>query len=294
MTEPAASSARPKVIYVMGAGHSGSTILGVALGNCAETFYAGEVMEWLGNSGRPVIGGTERTRFWHAVGERVGEAGDLFGRPNRYLERSSTILRLDRWRTGRRMRPRYRRVTEDLFHAIADEAGAAYVVDTSHFPLRARELQHLEGIDLYLLFVVRSPQGVVASETRHIRRHHVAERRVQVVLTNARLWLTYLLSVLVFLRHTRDRRLFLRHEDFLVAPREVLREILDLVGSDAEIPDLQALSTGVPLAGNPLIKSEVVALESRPAMFVRGSPVTTLLQAPWRLIFSRLQPAVRV
>ena len=73
-----------------------------------------------------------------------------------------------------------------------------------------------------------------------------------------------------------------------------MREILDLVGSDAEIPDLQALSTGVPLAGNPLIKSEVVALESRPATFVRGSPVTTLLQAPWRLIFSRLQPAVRV
>ena len=35
------------MIYVMGAGHSGSTILGVALGNCAETLYAGEVEEWL-------------------------------------------------------------------------------------------------------------------------------------------------------------------------------------------------------------------------------------------------------
>jgi Sulfotransferase domain len=294
MSDPAASRARPKVIYVMGAGHSGSTILGVALGNCAEIFYAGEVMEWLANSARPVIGGSERTRFWRAVGERVGRAGDLYGRPNRYLERSSAILRLDRWPTRHRMRPRYRRVTEDLFHAIAAEARASYVVDTSHFPLRARELQHLEGIDLYLLFLVRSPQGVVASETRHIRRHHVAERRVQVVLTNARLWLTYLLSVLVFVRHAHDRRLFVRHEDFLAAPHKALREILDFVGSDAEIPDLQALSTGIPLFGNPLIRSEVVALESPPAKFVSRSPVTTLLQAPWRLIFSRLQPTVRV
>src|SRR5437764_14599212 len=97
MTEPAASSARPKVIYVMGAGHSGSTILGVALGNCANTFYAGEVEEWLVNSGRPAMGGSERTRFWQAVGERVGADG-LFGpESNRCLERSSAIIRIDRW-----------------------------------------------------------------------------------------------------------------------------------------------------------------------------------------------------
>src|SRR3989442_107826 len=164
MTEPKASNARPKVVYVMGAGHSGSTILGVALGNCAGTFYAGEVEEWLVNSGRPAIGGSERTRFWQALGERVDGAGALFGPdPNRYLERSSAILRPDQWPRRRRMRPRYRRVTEDLFRAIALEADASYVVDTSHFPLRARELQHLEGIELYLLFLVRSPQRVVAS-----------------------------------------------------------------------------------------------------------------------------------
>src|SRR5438552_3959048 len=95
---------------------------GFRTGELSLVDRAGAVMEWLGNSGRPIIGGTERTRFWHAVGERVGDAGDLFGRPNRYLERSSTVLRLDRWRTRRRMRPRYRRVTEDLFLAIADEA----------------------------------------------------------------------------------------------------------------------------------------------------------------------------
>jgi len=283
------------VIYVMGAGHSGSTILGVALGNCAETFYAGEVEEWLVNSGRPAIGGSERTRFWQAVGERVDGAGELFGPgPNRFLERSAAVLRPDRSLQRRRMRPRYRRVAEDLFCAIARQADASYVVDTSHFPLRARELQHLEGIDLYLLFLVRSPQRVVASELRHISRHHVAERRAHAVVTNARLWLTHLLSVLVFLRHARDRRLFLRYEDFLAAPRKALREILDLVGSSAEIPDLQALNTGVPLVGNKLLRSEVVALESPPVASVGYSPVTTVLQAPWRLIFSRLHPAVRI
>ena len=38
---------RPRVIYIMGAGRSGSTILGVSLGNCADLVYAGELDKWL-------------------------------------------------------------------------------------------------------------------------------------------------------------------------------------------------------------------------------------------------------
>ena len=95
---------RLKVIYVMGAGHSGSTILGVALGNCAGVFYAGELEEWLVNSGESPIGGTERTRFWKRVGEGVGrDASAIFGADaNRCIERSSSILRVGRWGARRR------------------------------------------------------------------------------------------------------------------------------------------------------------------------------------------------
>ncbi|HEX4467726.1 MAG TPA: hypothetical protein VH025_11110, partial [Solirubrobacteraceae bacterium] len=42
-----------KVLYVMGAGRSGSTILGVMLGNCEGIFYAGELDKWLPREGRP-------------------------------------------------------------------------------------------------------------------------------------------------------------------------------------------------------------------------------------------------
>jgi len=142
--------------------------------------------------------------------------------------------------------------------------------------------------------LVRSPERVLASELRHIRRHHRAERRAQAIRVNARLWMVHLLSVLVFLQQPRDRRLFLRHEDFLASPQTALREILDLVGSDAEIPDLTALKTGVPLLGNKLIRSDVVALEAPAVASASNSRATTMLQAPWRLIFSRLEPAVRV
>ena len=166
------------------------------------------------------------------------------------------------------------------------------MLDTAHFPLRARELQHLPGINLYLIFLVREPHSVVASFNSDINPREVGRRRLRTLSTNANLSLTYLLSVLVFLRQRRDRRLFLRHEDFLANPESALREILDRLDSTAPVPDLASLSTGLPLRANRLITSEVVALQAQPQRAARGSRVTTLLQLPWSAVFVRLRPAV--
>lgn len=292
---PAADGVRPKVIYVMGSGRSGSTILGVALGNCEGVFYAGELDNWLMRSGVPSLGGLERTRFWSAVREQMEDAADLFGNESqRHLERSFALFRIYKRSARRRLRPRYRRVTEDLYRAIARVAEVTHIVDTSHFPLRARELQALDGIDLYLVFLVRDPQSVVTSFNLHVNRNDVAERRLRMLSTNANLWLTHLLSVLVFLRHRRDRRMLLRHEDFLADPEGMLRHILDRVDSSAALPDLGSLRTGFPMHGNRLIGSDVVALKSQTVVPpAQGSRMTRLLQLPWGAVFSRLRPAAR-
>jgi hypothetical protein len=174
--------------------------------------------------------------------------------------------------------------------AIARTAGAGHVVDSSHFPLRARELRKVSGIELYLIFLVRDPQSVVDSNTREFSPHEVAERRWRTLSMNANLWLTQLLSVLVFARHPRDRRIFLRYEDLVADPEGVLRQILDAVGSSAAIPDLAALRIGMPLQGNRLLRSDVIALRRSPVQTPAWSPLTTLLQRPWLPILARLRP----
>ena len=268
--------------------------LGVTLGNCEGIFYAGELDTWVPRSGEPILGGVERTRFWKAVRRDVNGAGEICGTDvRRYMERSSVALRVDRWPARHRLRQRYRRVTEDLYRAIAGVADASYIVDTSHFPLRARELQRLGGIDLYLVFLFRDPHGVVDSFARLIKRRDVGERRVRELSTNANLWVTHLLSVYVFLRHRHDRRMVVRHEDFLANPEAVLREMLHRVESPARIPDLGSLKTGFPLKGNRLIRSDVIAVRSRPPARPRRSPMTALMQLPWTFAVSRLKPVAR-
>jgi hypothetical protein len=212
---------------------------------------------------------------------------------NRLVERSSALLRIDRRGERRRLAERYRPVTQALFAAIADVAEADFVVDTSHFPLRARELQQMAGIELFLVFLVRDPQAVIESNVRPISRHEVAERRAKVLSSNVALWLTQLLSVYVFLRQPRARRMFLSHEDFLADPAGVLRRILDGAGSSAELPDLTALRSGVPLEGNKLLAAETIALHAPSRPIARWSRLTEWMQRPWRLVYGALHPHAR-
>jgi Sulfotransferase family len=291
-SDPAArvSRAKPKVVYVMGAGHSGSTILGLTLGNCSDIFFAGELARWLRWAGKSPLPGVDRAKFWSIAGKDVAVTPDLLGRNARPLEQSSALFRIGSWRAQRRLRERYRRVTEDLYYAIARAARARYIVDTSHFPRRARELQALDGIDLYLVFLVRRPQSVVASYGRKNVAH---KQTLGMPATNAYLWLTYLLSLLVFVRHRRARRLFVRHEAFIADPEGVIQDVLDCIGSSATIPDLTALQTGVPFQGNRLVRSDVVALRAHTEDPADGSRVTALLHLPWAAAFARLRPAAR-
>lgn len=285
--DAAGGKGRLKVLYVMGAGRSGSTILGVALGNCDGVFFAGELDRWIARAGVPREG-RERRRFWAGVRTGVEQAPELAGGRATVLERSSALFDPRRWPARRRLRRRYRQISEQLYGAIAPAAEATMIVDSSHYPLRARELQALDGIDLYLLLLVRDPQAVVAS----LGRRDVPERRFGLLAANAYLWLTHALSLLVFSRQPSARRMLVRHEDFLADPEQTIREILRLCDCAAAPPDFGALQTGVPFHGNRLVHSHVVALARHSAPATRSSRTTALLQRPWIAALSRLRPAL--
>lgn len=289
---PEVIAERPKVIYVLGAHRSGSTILGVTLGNCEHVFFAGELHSWLTWRGVPRLGGEEGAQLWNSVREDVKDATELFGHQTElYVDRSSALRRLHKWPTiRRRLLKRYRALTEDLYRAIAKATGASHIVDTSHYPLRALQLKKLDGIDLYLLFLVRDPQGVVAS----LDPRDTTSGSKPPLTTNLHLWATNLLSSLAFLRHPRNRRMFVRHEDFLLDPEGVVRQILDRTGSSADVPDLTSLETGYPLHGNRFLREkDVITLNGPPARRAPVSRMTTLMQLPWAPVLSLMRPAVK-
>src|SRR5436190_1602649 len=273
-----AGRGRPRVIYIMGAGRSGSTILGVSLGNCADLVYAGELDKWLARAGRPLSSDEREARFWGAVRERLDGASKASGADARALDRSSSLFRLRDLRRRRRVRARYREIAGALYRAVSLTAGVSRIVDTSHYPLRARELQAVPDIELYLVLLVRDPHGVVAS----FSRRDVPEPTFGVLKTNAYLWLTHALSVWVFLRQPRERRMLVRYEGFVASPQKTVAQILALVASQSPLPDFSSLEVGVPFVGNRLVRAdEPIAVSGASESPARRSRATTVLQLPW-------------
>ena len=278
----------------MGAGRSGSTILGITLGNCAHVFCTGELDNWLVRSGVPQVEDSERTQFWSSVREELDDpdaASELFGdKAQRSIERSLSLFRLHKWPTRYRLRKRYRAVAEDLYRALTRAAGVTHIVDTSHYPLRARELQKVAGIDLYLVFLVRDPQSVAAS----FNRHDVREYTKSTLHTNVYLLLTHLLSTFVFSVTPETDGCSVRHEDFVADPGAVVRQILDFSECPAALPDFTALDSGLPLQGNRVSRSDVISLKHTTDPLPRSSSLTTALQFPMMAVLARLRPAVAV
>ena len=276
---------RPRVVYVMGAGRSGSTVLGVVLGNCEGVFYAGELDAWLFKKGCSNFDGPERAAFWEAIAAAVPEGADLYGTDaRRYIEHSAAPARPLRGK--RKLRRRYRRVAEHLYQAIAERSGVSWVADTSHYPLRARELQKVNGIDLYLIFLARRPESVVSS----FSKRDVDQPARSPLRTNAYLHLTNLLATLVFLAQPRERRLFLRYEEFAEHPEQTVAELLKWLGLDAKVPDLTELRTGLAFQGNRLLRSERISFHRSEPEAGSERPFTTVAQLPWTVLLARLSP----
>jgi hypothetical protein len=278
----------------MGAARSGSSILGVVLGNCEGTFFAGELFGYLENSGRGV-GEREKT-YWAALRERLPSVPEQLGngRTASAFYKSVALFKpsLRRIRKGP-LRRLFEEHEAHFLRALARDAGAEVLIDTSSYPLRAKELSEVEGVDLRLVYVLRDPRSVAASFTGSEWKFYNSKKK-----TNAYLAMTACVASAVFLGQPREKRLLVRYEDLVRDPESTVRRILEMAGMDCAVPDLDALEPGNPFGANKLVfRASQSVSEGGPIAFRRGTSkppadaVTAALQAPFMAFSKLLRPS---
>jgi hypothetical protein len=271
LEQSAADEARPlKVIYVMGAGRSGSTALGVLLGNAAGTVFAGELDAWPRRDGVPNGDSAELLAFWEAVRSRIpADAARTGDGLHRRFERPGAVLRC-RDATDFRAFNRY------LYLAVASAAGVSAVIDTSHYPMRRRNLGELPGVELYTVLLVRDPRAVVDS----FGRRDVMQKPKGAVAANLYLWVVHLLSVWVYRSIPPERRMIVRYEDVVANPQDAAASLGEVLSLDFSGVDMTRLRTGLVFQGNRMRVSETVSLV-RPETHPPRRPLTAVAQWPW-------------
>ncbi|HEX2367809.1 MAG TPA: sulfotransferase [Acidimicrobiia bacterium] len=202
-------SGTPEVVFIMGAARSGSTLLGVLIGQSDEVFYAGELCDWAERDGFSTI--DHSREFWKRIRDRVGpptiEAHDY----KRIFEHPAGIGRVSAQRNAR---VDYERMTLQVLCAVAGESGCPVVVDSSHYPRRARALRRLLGErKVRLVYLVRRPSSVA--------RSFRASGYKEALSFNLYLMVVSLLSWAAYLTHPRSHRVIVSYESLTVDPLEI-------------------------------------------------------------------------
>ncbi|MFN2490073.1 MAG: sulfotransferase [Actinomycetota bacterium] len=246
-----------KVLYIIGWGRSGSTIMDNLLGELDGFFSAGE-LTYLWERGllegrRCGCGALVRAcPVWSSVLARGwGEPFDAALDPDEVVSWQREAVRVRHTLQLLRRSPagagrndalgRYVTVTSRLLASIADVTGARVIVDSSKRPSDAALLRLVPGVTPYFVQLVRDPRAVAYSWRRRKAqpdRNRPAELVQHAPVDSTLSWLGWNLAAEALRRrYDPARSLLLRYEDFVARPRDALLAMAHLVGEDpADLP----------------------------------------------------------
>lgn len=257
-----------QVLYIAGAGRSGSTLLEMSLGTGTAYFSVGEVRyfwEYIQN-GRIRCGCgalLQQCEFWTRVLARleiaaIQSTAALAHRIDR--TRKALSLSMPRLYSNTSTRELVKR-TSDLYRAISNECGASIIVDSSKVPSHLALLRRIPEIELHVLHLVRDGRAVAYSWSRR-RKDELARTEPEAkmprrsALSALGIWAVENAFVLRLSRSLPYE--VLRYEDFVRDPHGALTRALvslDLPVSDLDFlrePSSISLESTHSVGGNPM------------------------------------------
>jgi hypothetical protein len=279
---------RPRVLLVTGFGRSGTTLINTVLGSTPGVFAAGEtrfLWERALVEGRRCGCGeiVQDCPVWGLVLEKAFGGADQID-PRALMAEDAQVMRtrqLPKLLASRFVGDRLVRglhVLPDALTAVYQAAqeitGAQLIVDTSKPPSFGYVLSHLDGIDLWILHVVRDPRAVAYSWTRTKQLTDGGARKEMLRLSPHQSALQWDLwnGAAGWLWGRSDRYLRLRYEDFVADPRGTIDRISDFVD----------LELAPPFTGPSEVATTPVHTVAGNADRMRTGPLRIAMDDAWR------------
>jgi len=230
------------VVYVAGAGRSGSTVLDRILGTIPGTVSTNELNRiWLdgfGGNKRCSCGAVFREcPFWRQVIiEAFGECGPLdpaamqniwsaVDHSRHFLQLLSPIKSAP----FKKRLAKYQDILRRLYFAIARVSGAEIIVDSSKIPSGALILRGVPGLDVHVIHLVRDARACVyAWQKKKQHANSGVALRQYTPLRTIMFWM--MRNTLASLLATQLPYVRVRYEDLMKNPRHELQRLLDRLG----------------------------------------------------------------
>ena len=263
------------VVYIMGAGRSGTTLLDILLGNGVGFVSCGELNRFPRHRGEPPLIEPDSARgtFWKrvrsALAQRMARLDfeRLAALEHRYAYHTSALRALLPGRSDRDG-AEYRGYLRDLYECLFEVSGARTLIDSSKYPGRALRVHRaLAGTSTGVVFVYlrRDPVDVV----RSFAKQGIEQPSKSWVAASVYYAVVNALCVLAAwsLRRSGRAVVAVSYEELLGDPRATLRKIaqglnLDLSGAERCL-STNEFRVGPLFHGNRIRLQPVIALETQ-------------------------------
>jgi len=258
------------IIYIMGAGRSGTTLVDIVLGNGKKIFSCGEILKFFSLRGVP-HGFSEDTKifqFWKRV-EKIfflrnhdtyEELSDL----TKSFESHSSFFFTMFGLHSKAKKLRYKNTMQNLFESISEESGRSIFIDSSKYPGRLIALSRCLSHKIHVIHIKRDPVFVV----RSFLKKNIEQPSKNLISANIYYFIISFFCFIVKKMITNVDFIEIKYEDFISTPQSVLKNIsnefdIDLSYIAKKINDNDELSVGYLFEGNRIrLKSSLKLINS--------------------------------
>jgi hypothetical protein len=262
-----------KVIYILGAARSGSTLLDVLLGNAADAFSGGEMMKFPQLRGIPhgAPHDSATYAFWSRVGEGVQaktgmDYAALEALVDRFELHGAFVHNLFSLHSAS-LTEKYRHYINLLFDMVCQLSGKNIVIDSSKRPSRALALRNFLHYELYIIYLVRNPVDVIRSMTNR----QVAQDSKGWLSANLYYFLVNACSNILKTRIPETNFLTIFYENLLSDPIQQLRRVEDRFRIDLS-PVKEKVESNLPLEVGYLFDGNRIRLQKSLVLDRRTPP----------------------
>jgi Sulfotransferase family len=264
-----------KLIYIVGCGRSGSTILGIALGNSAGALDLGELIDFAHFKGKPNEFGpeTENYKYWQNIlGFLAGELGKLDFKALRQTQKDvdSHTSFVPIFLLGAHYRKKsylmYQKYLKALYDAIQWNSKHNIFITASKYPSSLLHLiQIYTDTRIYVIHLIRNP-----TELAQAFRNPEQGKTKSFWGTMRYFFIINFFSILAARRVSEDRYLRVHYDDLISAPESVLTQIGASFKIDTS-PAISKISKDEPLDRGYLFNGNRMRMQSQ-VVFRKQSP----------------------
>ncbi|MDX2246611.1 MAG: sulfotransferase [Bacteroidia bacterium] len=247
---------RKKIIYIIGAGRSGTTLLDVALGNAGNVFSCGELNRYPVREGIPTgfQNAPERLAFWSHFTENFQKNHDLKKQAilhDEFEYHKGLVKRL--LGSSRKAKyEEYQQFLRDFYTKLFDSIEESVVVDSSKYPGRALGISDALPYEIDYIYIKRDPVSVVESFAKtdvYLPPKGWLQANVYYFLVNT------LCKIVIGKLKRKHKVLEIKYEDFIESPEKVMEVIqqklkIDLTTAIKKIKNDEYLKVGELFEGN--------------------------------------------